>query len=274
MFVKCDVTSDEEFEDAYNTCEKQLGKITILCNNAGVFARDYKTSMDIIFGAVVRGTELALKRMGKHNGGEGGFVVNTGSTIGVARFPLTPMYCASKAAVIHYTRCMGHEFHYNYSGVHILSVNPGPVDTPFITLEGYKRATLNSYADKVIEEIIDNLQKMNFKRHSKLQLVSLQDFISKILSIDFDHIFINDIAETYDVHINLTYNAVRKKMMWGDGKEYSKTEISRYYPLKESDKNRAMVARFSPAQMAIINIEFPDKYETFYICQADPAGIY
>ncbi|KAB7497121.1 Alcohol dehydrogenase 1 [Armadillidium nasatum] len=130
MFAKCDVTSDKEFEDAYNACEKQMGTVSILCNNAGVLAKDYRTTMDTNFGSVVRGTELALKRMGKHNGGEGGFIVNTASVLGAERFPFTPMYCASKAAIIHYTRCMGHEFHYEYSGVHILSVCPCAVDTP------------------------------------------------------------------------------------------------------------------------------------------------
>ncbi|RXG51318.1 15-hydroxyprostaglandin dehydrogenase [NAD(+)] [Armadillidium vulgare] len=142
LFVKCDIRSDKEFEDAYNACEKQLGKITILCNNAGVFAKDYKTSMDINFvssfrkifsylmikdddyrkgmsvlsivsmifqlGEPLLGAQtLPLKRMGKHNGGEGGFIVNTASMLGAVRAPFTPMYSATKAAVIHYTRCMG-----------------------------------------------------------------------------------------------------------------------------------------------------------------------
>ncbi|KAL7641379.1 UNVERIFIED_CONTAM: hypothetical protein RMT77_008519 [Armadillidium vulgare] len=160
LFVKCDVTSDKEFEDAYNACEKQLGKISILCNNAGIFAKDYRTSMDINFGGVVRGTELALKRMGKHNGGEGGFVVNTGSIIGAMRFPFTPIYCATKAAVIHYTRCMGHEFHYDYSGVHILCVCPGSVDTTLTTLEGLKKGSLNDYCDEAMEKIYDKYPKM------------------------------------------------------------------------------------------------------------------
>ncbi|RXG69112.1 hypothetical protein Avbf_10939 [Armadillidium vulgare] len=64
-------TCDKEFEDAYNACEKQMGTVSILCNNAGVLAKDYRTTMDTNFGAIVRGTDLALKRMGKHNGGEG-----------------------------------------------------------------------------------------------------------------------------------------------------------------------------------------------------------
>ncbi|KAL7630001.1 UNVERIFIED_CONTAM: hypothetical protein RMT77_019879 [Armadillidium vulgare] len=157
LFVKCDITSEKEFEDAYNTCEKELGKITILCNNAGVFAKDYRTSMDINFGAIVTGTDLALKRMGKHNGGEGGFIVNTASMLGAVRAPFTPMYSATKAAVIHYTRCMGHEFNYDYSGVHMHSVCPTAVDTPLTTLEGSKKGSLNEYTDKLLDEIIKDI---------------------------------------------------------------------------------------------------------------------
>ncbi|KAL7630039.1 UNVERIFIED_CONTAM: hypothetical protein RMT77_019834 [Armadillidium vulgare] len=175
MFAKCDVTCDKEFEDAYNACEKQMGTVSILCNNAGVLAKDYRTTMDTNFGSVVRGTELALKRMGKHNGGEGGFIVNTASVLGAERFPFTPMYCASKAAIIHYTRCMGHEFHYDYSGVHILSVCPCAVDTPSSRSEGLKKGTLNSYVDEVLGEGPENVQKLKPREVAEVFLQAIEE---------------------------------------------------------------------------------------------------
>ncbi|RXG71631.1 15-hydroxyprostaglandin dehydrogenase [NAD(+)] [Armadillidium vulgare] len=189
LFVKCDITNDKEFEDAYNTCEKELGKITILCNNAGVFAKDYRTSMDINFvsklgiskqeknvqGAIVTGTDLALKRMGKHNGGEGGFIVNTASMLGAVRAPFTPMYSATKAAVIHYTRCMGHEFNYDYSGVHMHSVCPTAVDTPLTTLEGSKKGSLNEYTDKLLDEINDNAPRLKPREVAEAIVQVLED---------------------------------------------------------------------------------------------------
>ncbi|KAB7496956.1 15-hydroxyprostaglandin dehydrogenase [NAD(+)] [Armadillidium nasatum] len=107
IFLRCDVGDEKDFEDCYNATEAQLGTIDILCNNAGILSTDYDSTMRINVEAVVKGTEFALKRMGKHKGGKGGFIVNTGSIMGLFQNASTPLYSTSKAFVIHYSRDVG-----------------------------------------------------------------------------------------------------------------------------------------------------------------------
>jgi 3-oxoacyl-[acyl-carrier protein] reductase len=48
---------------------------------------------------VMHGSQLALEFLP-----EGGLVINVGSIVGIITLPFVPAYCASKAAVIAYTR--------------------------------------------------------------------------------------------------------------------------------------------------------------------------
>ena len=57
--------------------------------------------------AVVRGTLLGLQYMGKDNGGKGGVVVNIASILGLAPLAGSPVYVATKHAVIGLTRSFG-----------------------------------------------------------------------------------------------------------------------------------------------------------------------
>ncbi|KAL7641376.1 UNVERIFIED_CONTAM: hypothetical protein RMT77_008516 [Armadillidium vulgare] len=152
IFLRCDVGDEKDFEDCYNATEAQLGTIDILCNNAGILSTDYDSTMRINVEAVVKGTEFALKRMGKHKGGKGGFIVNTGSIMGLFQNASTPLYSTSKAFVIHYSRDVGHEFNFGYTGVYVQCVCPGLVDTPLITDEAVRRASYNEHTEDLISE--------------------------------------------------------------------------------------------------------------------------
>ncbi|KAL7641377.1 UNVERIFIED_CONTAM: hypothetical protein RMT77_008517 [Armadillidium vulgare] len=152
IISKCDVTNDKDFEASFDACEKEFGKVDILCNNAGTASKDFKTSMEINVGGVVRGTEIGIKRMGKQNGGKGGFVINTASVLGISSSPVAPLYSASKAAVVLYTRDAGHEFHFDYNGVYVLCVCPGIVDTPLVSKENLIEGCYNSYTLKLLPQ--------------------------------------------------------------------------------------------------------------------------
>jgi 15-hydroxyprostaglandin dehydrogenase (NAD) len=56
---------------------------------------------------VVRGTLLGLQYMGKDEGGKGGVVVNISSIVALAPFAGSPIYVATKHAVIGLTRSFG-----------------------------------------------------------------------------------------------------------------------------------------------------------------------
>ena len=57
--------------------------------------------------AVVRGTLLGFQYMGKDEGGKGGVVVNIASIAVVCPFASSPIYAATKHAVIGLTRSFG-----------------------------------------------------------------------------------------------------------------------------------------------------------------------
>jgi short-subunit dehydrogenase len=57
---------------------------------------------------VIHGSQLALEFLP-----EGGLVINVGSIVGIITLPFVPAYCASKAAVIAYTRFKIHNLNNN-----------------------------------------------------------------------------------------------------------------------------------------------------------------
>jgi 15-hydroxyprostaglandin dehydrogenase (NAD) len=70
-------------------------------------SRGYEYDVWILQNAVVRGTLLGLQYMGKDEGGNGGVVVNISSIAGLAPFAGSPVYVATKHAVIGLTRSFG-----------------------------------------------------------------------------------------------------------------------------------------------------------------------
>ncbi|RXG51481.1 15-hydroxyprostaglandin dehydrogenase [NAD(+)], partial [Armadillidium vulgare] len=87
---------------AYSECEKKFNGLDILVNNAGIIDKEIRNMEAVNFEGPVRGTELAIKKMGKHNGGKGGFVVNISSIAGLLPFPILPYYAGTKAATIQF----------------------------------------------------------------------------------------------------------------------------------------------------------------------------
>ncbi|PRD21210.1 UNVERIFIED_CONTAM: 15-hydroxyprostaglandin dehydrogenase [NAD(+)] [Trichonephila clavipes] len=51
--------------------------------------------------------------------------------LGLDPFYVSPVYCASKHAVVGFSKSYGHEFHFKQTGVTVNAICPGPVDTGF-----------------------------------------------------------------------------------------------------------------------------------------------
>jgi NAD(P)-dependent dehydrogenase (short-subunit alcohol dehydrogenase family) len=66
-----------------------------------------KCDVWLLQNAVVRGTLLGLQYMGKDKGGKGGVVVTTASIAGLAPYAFSPIYAATKHAIIGLTRSFG-----------------------------------------------------------------------------------------------------------------------------------------------------------------------
>ncbi|XP_046435294.1 peroxisomal hydratase-dehydrogenase-epimerase-like [Neodiprion fabricii] len=137
IFIVCDVTKQQEFEDAFAKVVKEFGGLDIVINNAGIMddAR-WELMIEINITAVVRGTLLAFRYMGKDKGGKGGTLVNVASVAGLVPGKPFPIYHGTKHAVIGISRSFGHPYHYDKSGVRVLTLCPGGTETQLVTKAG------------------------------------------------------------------------------------------------------------------------------------------
>lgn len=81
---------------------------------------------------MIYGTKLGMNCMSKQSGGKGGTIVNVSSVLGLAPFGGAPVYTATKHGVIGLTRSMATSFHYDKSGVRVMTMCPGVTDTALI----------------------------------------------------------------------------------------------------------------------------------------------
>ena len=115
---------------------KQLGKIDILCNNAGVITRGDITSasdadFDLSFGVNVKAPfQLCRATIPIMASQGGGAIINTCSCWGLRPGPNHPIYIASKAALASLTQCLGRD--HAYQKIRVNAVCPNEVNTPMI----------------------------------------------------------------------------------------------------------------------------------------------
>ncbi len=94
----------------------EFGGFHILCNNAGVHLEKpfdfphhissggWRKIVEVNLNAVIEGTQLACTEMKR----TGGVIINTASLGGLYPMPDSPIYAATKAAVVHFTRSLKH----------------------------------------------------------------------------------------------------------------------------------------------------------------------
>ena len=130
-YIKLDVTDRVAYAKAADETEKVFGKIHVLVNNAGVGSggpaisttyKDWDYSVGVNLGGVINGVVTMLPRILKH--GEGGHIVSTSSTLGVAAATNMIPYCTTKFAVAGMMEALAGELQDKNIGVSILF--PGP----------------------------------------------------------------------------------------------------------------------------------------------------
>ncbi len=133
-YIKLDVTDREAYAKAADEAEKVFGKIHVLVNNAGVGSggpainttyKDWDYSVSVNLGGVINGVVTMLPRILKH--GEGGHIVSTSSTLGVAAAANMIPYCTTKFAVAGMMEALATELQDKNIGVSVLF--PGPTNT-------------------------------------------------------------------------------------------------------------------------------------------------
>ena len=140
--LQMDMQSLDEVRSAITEAHRHFGRIDILVNNAGVSPESPavdvpEADFDYMVRVNLKGTFFASQAVGRLMIAQRyGRIVNMSSQAGVVALPGEPIYCMTKAAINHLTRCLAVEW-----GPHNVTVNA--VAPTFIETDG-TRAALSS----------------------------------------------------------------------------------------------------------------------------------
>ncbi|XP_063381024.1 15-hydroxyprostaglandin dehydrogenase [NAD(+)]-like [Cydia fagiglandana] len=128
IFMKCDVTKDLEAvsKEIFATYKN----VHVLVNNAGILNEPNPTKVvDINLTALINWSFIFWNHMRKDKGGAGGTIMNLSSIYGFRVDPYIPVYQATKFGIMGFTRSLGHPYHFQKTGVRVVSINPGFTET-------------------------------------------------------------------------------------------------------------------------------------------------
>ena len=133
IFVRLDVTSEEDWNSAVDLAVERFGKLDILINNAGIFPMEsieettvesWDRVMDVNAKGVFLGTKAAIPAMRTSGGGS---IINLSSIAGLVGSAYSASYNATKGAVRLLTKSTA--IQYAKDGIRANSIHPGLVDT-------------------------------------------------------------------------------------------------------------------------------------------------
>jgi 3-oxoacyl-[acyl-carrier protein] reductase len=134
--IQADVADKTAVEKMVKEVLKQLGKIDILINNAGMSVvgasaeleeSRWRTGIDVMLTGVFFCSQAAGKEMIKQKSGK---IINIASVNGIDAFPERACYCTAKAGVMALTKVLGCEWaHYN---INVNAIAPGYVETDLV----------------------------------------------------------------------------------------------------------------------------------------------
>lgn len=136
IFVRADVSQEDDVKRMVETTVSTFGRIDILCNNAAVQvfgtipetpAADWHKVMDINLKGVYLGCKYAIPHMIEQGGGS---IVNTSSALGIVGDPDLPAYGATKGGILAMTAAMAQA--HGRQNIRINSICPGDVATPLV----------------------------------------------------------------------------------------------------------------------------------------------
>jgi 3-oxoacyl-[acyl-carrier protein] reductase len=145
--VKADIASAADVRHLFEETEKQLGKVHVLVNNAGMLktlplAETSDELFDHTFNINARGTFNTLREAGARMN-DGGRIVNFSSTTLALNLPGYAIYNATKAAVEAFTHVFAKEL--RGRGITVNAVAPGPVATELF-LHGKSEEQVQQFA--------------------------------------------------------------------------------------------------------------------------------
>ena len=150
--VEADVSKVADLQRLVDTAVKELGRVDIMVNNAGIETRtsvldtteeQYERVLDINLKSAFFGTQIAAKQMIAQ--GDGGRIINISSVHEDWPMPGNTAYCLSKGGMRMLTRTAAQEL--GPHNVLVVGVGPGAVATPI---------NLGTMADPEKMKVLDN----------------------------------------------------------------------------------------------------------------------
>ncbi|MBB5446323.1 MULTISPECIES: SDR family oxidoreductase [unclassified Paraburkholderia] len=145
--VQADVSKPDDVRRMFEITERELGKVDVLVNNAGVMkptplADTPDALYDQIFDINVRGTFNTLREAAARLN-DGGRIVNFSTSVLALNLPGYGIYTATKAAVEAFTRVFAKEL--RGRNITVNAVAPGPIATALF-LEGKTDEQIETFA--------------------------------------------------------------------------------------------------------------------------------
>ncbi|MEV6980743.1 3-oxoacyl-ACP reductase [Sphaerisporangium sp. NPDC051017] len=139
LFVRCDVTSEEDVSRMFETAFETYGSVDIAFNNAGISPPDddsilttgidaWRRVQDVNLTSVYLCCKHAIPYMRRQGKGS---IINTASFVAVMGSATSQIsYTASKGGVLAMSRELGVQF--AREGIRVNALCPGPVNTPLL----------------------------------------------------------------------------------------------------------------------------------------------
>lgn len=185
LFVKCDISKEEEIQNLYSMIISKRKKIDAVVNNAGIIRDNViwkmlKEDMDKVIDVNLKGTWMMCKEAAKiMKEQKYGRIVNISSRAWLGNNAGQSNYTASKAGIVGLTRVLALELgKYN---VNVNAIAPGLIDTPLTQnlSENVLKDLINAQPTKKMGKPIDIANAVSFLLSEK------SDFITgQIIHID------------------------------------------------------------------------------------------
>lgn len=133
IFVKTDVSDEEDVDELVEKTLSEYSKIDILVNNAGVYIQKPITEMetdewDKVIDVNLKGVFLMTRRVAQEMvENEEGKIINVSSIAGEVGYPNSSAYSATKGGTIAMTRALALEL--SPKGINVNAVAPGVIKT-------------------------------------------------------------------------------------------------------------------------------------------------
>lgn len=134
VFVRLDVTSEREWDDAVRAAVTCFDRIDVLVNNAGTTSRDtvegttvdmWDGQMEVHAKGAFLGTRAVIPEMRRVGGGS---IINVSSIFALIGSPSSTAYHAAKGAIRSFTKAAAVQ--YAGEGIRVNAIYPGYVTTP------------------------------------------------------------------------------------------------------------------------------------------------